>query len=111
MSVTNFRKHFLLIFEIFSHIFRNLKNIFKLIKEKTLFNFYLNIRSLSKNIDNLKEFLAHSLNGNFSVIVVTEIWCAKTANKNSLLEAPNCSVLHRTTKNQKRGGICMFTKV
>ena len=48
----------------------------------------MNIRSLNANIDNFREFLA-SLNGNFSVIVLTECWCDETANENSLLNLDN----------------------
>ena len=49
---------------------------------------HLNIRSLNANIDNFREFLG-SLNGNFSVIVLTESWCDETANENSLLSLDN----------------------
>ena len=44
---------------------------------------HLNIRSLNKNIDNLRDFLA-SLKGKLSLIVLTESWCDETANKNSV---------------------------
>ena len=58
--------------------FENFKIFSKQLKEKPLSISYLNIRSLSKNIDKLKEFLA-SLNSSFSVVVVTETWCDKSA--------------------------------
>ena len=47
------------------------------------------------------------MNGSFSVVVVTENWFEETVNKNSLLEIPNYSALHKTRKNKKRGGICL----
>ena len=56
--------------------FENLKIFSKQLKEKSIS--YLYIRSLSKNIDKLKELRA-SLNSSFSVIVVTETWCDKSA--------------------------------
>ena len=87
--------------------FENFKVFSKQLKDKTFSICHLNIRSLSKNIDKLKEFLA-SLNGIFSVVVVTETWCDETANKNSLLEIPNYSALHKTRKNRKGGGICIY---
>ena len=56
--------------------FENFKIFSKQLKEKSIS--YLYIRSLSKNIDKLKELRA-SLNSSFSVIVVTETWCDKSA--------------------------------
>ena len=44
------------------------------------------------------------------VLVVTETWYDETANKDSLLEIPNYSALHKTTKNKKRGGICLYIR-
>ena len=68
---------------------------------------HLNIRSLNKNIDNLRDFLA-SLKGKFSVIVLTESWCDETANKNSLFDLENYNSVHKTRKNKKGGGICIY---
>ena len=87
--------------------FENFKVFSRQLKEKAFSICHLNIRSLSTNIDKLKEFLA-SLNGSFRVVVVTETWCDETANKNSLLEIPNYSALHKTRKNRKGGGICIY---
>ena len=44
---------------------------------------HLDIRNLNTNIDDFREYLA-SLNGNFSVVVLTESWCDETANESSL---------------------------
>ena len=68
---------------------------------------HLNIRSLNANIDNFRGFLA-SLDGNFSVIVLTESWCDETANENSLLNLDNYFSVHQTRKNKKGGGICIY---
>ena len=68
--------------------FQNFKIFSRQFKEKAFSICHVNIRSLSKDIDKLKEFLAY-LNGSFSVVVLTETWCDKTANKNSHLEIPN----------------------
>ena len=67
----------------------------------------LNIRSLNANIDNFREIL-ESLNGNFSVIVLTEPWCDETANENSLLSLDNFYSVHQTRNNKKGGGICIY---
>ena len=53
----------------------------------------LNVRSLNANIDNFREIL-ESLNGNFSVIVLTESWCDETAKENSLLNLDNFYSVH-----------------
>ena len=70
--------------------------------------FHLNIRSLHKNIEKLKNILSF-LKGRFSVIVLTETWCDDTAQDNSLFEIPNYTAIHQTRKNDRRGGgICVF---
>ena len=61
---------------------------------------HLNIRSLNANIDNFGEFLA-SLNENFSFIVLTDYWCDKTANGNSLLNLDYYHSVHQTRHNKK----------
>ena len=67
----------------------------------------LNIRSLNANIDNFREIL-ESLNGNFSVIVLTESWRDEIANENSLLSLDNFYSVHQTRNNKKGGGICIY---
>ena len=61
---------------------------------------HLNIRNLNANIYKFSEFLA-SLNGSFSVPVLTESWCNETANKNSLLNLENYYSVHETRSNKK----------
>ena len=65
--------------------FKNFKKLSRQLKGKRFSICHLSIRSLNTNFDKLKEFLASS-NGSFSVAIVTESWCNKTANKNSILE-------------------------
>ena len=78
--------------------------------DKTFSIFHLNIRSLSKNIDNLQN-LVSILKGHFKVIVLTETWCRDTASKNSLLQIPNYTVIHTTRGDDKQGGgVCMFVR-
>ena len=69
---------------------------------------HLNIRSLNKNIDDFREFLA-SFKGNFSVIVLTESWCDETAINNSLLNLENYNSVHQTRKGKKGGGIAFIS--
>ena len=49
-----------------------------------------------------------SLNGNFSVILLTESWCDETANENSLLSLDNYYSIHQTRDNKKGHGICIY---
>ena len=67
----------------------------------------LNIRSLNANIDNFTEFLA-SLNGHFSVIVLTESWCDEAVNEYSSLNLDRYYSVHQTRNNKKGGGICIY---
>ena len=59
----------------------------------------LNIRSLNANIDNFTEFLA-SLNGHFSVIVLTESWCDEAVNEYSSLNLDRYYSVHQTRNNK-----------
>ena len=49
-----------------------------------------------------------SLNGNFSVIVLTESWCDETANENSLLSLDNYYSVHQTRDNKKGEDISIY---
>ena len=72
---------------------------------------HLKIRSFNKNIDNLRDSLA-SLKGKFSVIVLTESWCDKTADKNSLFDLENYNSAYKTRENKKgEGFVFIFIKV
>ena len=71
--------------------------------EKDTFSiFHLNIRSLNKNIDKLKDLLS-LLKGKFSIIVLTETWADETAKSNSLFRIPNYVAIHQI-RNSNRGG-------
>ena len=82
--------------------FQNFNIFLRQLTEKAFSICHYNIKSLNKNIDKLKEFLA-SLNGSFG-----ESWCDRTANKNSRIEVPNYSPLYKTIKSRKEGGICVY---
>ena len=81
--------------------------IFEQINKDNFSILHLNIRSLNANIDNFREFLG-SLNGNFSVIVLTESWCDETANENSLLSLDNYYSVHQTRDNKKGEDISIY---
>ena len=59
---------------------------------------HLNIRSLQKNIDKLKDFL-DGIKGKFSVIVLSETWIDDDkADLNSIFHTPNYSFSHEKRK-------------
>ena len=65
---------------------------------------HLNIRSLHKNIDKLKDFL-NDIKGKFSVIVLSETWIDDDkADLNSLFHIPNYSFIHEKRKTKHKGG-------
>ena len=65
---------------------------------------HLNIRSLHKNIDKLKDFL-NDIKGKFSVIVLSETWIYDDkADLNSLFYIPNYSFIHEKRKTNHKGG-------
>ena len=65
---------------------------------------HLNIRSLQKNIDKLKDFL-NDIKGKFSVIVLSETWIDDDkADLNSLFHIPNYSFIHEKRKTNRKGG-------
>ena len=65
---------------------------------------HLNIKSLHKNIDKLKDFLKH-IKGKFSVIVLSETRIDDDkAELNSLFLIPNYSFIHEKRKNNHKGG-------
>ena len=65
---------------------------------------HLNIRSLQKNIDKVKDFL-NDIKGKFSVTVLSETWIDDDkADLNSLFHIPNYSFIHEKRKTNHKGG-------
>ena len=65
---------------------------------------HLNIRSLHKNIDRLKDFLK-DIKGKFSVIILSGTWIDDDkAGLNSSLHIPNYSFIHEKRKTNHKGG-------
>ena len=78
--------------------------------EKDTFSiFHLNIRSLNKNIDKLKDLLSF-LKGKFSIIVLTETWADETAKNNSIFRIPNYVAIHQIRNCRRGGGISFFIR-
>ena len=67
--------------------------------EKDAFSiFHLNIRSLNKNLQNLKTFLAE-LGCGCQIICLTEFWCSTDGGNNSIYELPGYTSVHQVRNN------------
>ena len=67
----------------------------------------LNIRSLNKNIENLKSMLSE-LGHEFKIICLTESWCKDEDTKVSKFEIDGYKSIHQPRINGLGGGICVF---
>ena len=89
-----------------SYLFPNEIESFLSEKEnsETINAIHVNIRSLSKNFDNLLDILIDS-NYSFNVLCITETWCTdSTLKNNSNLHLPNFDIILQERKTNKRGG-------
>ena len=65
---------------------------------------HINIKSLNKNFEKLREYLS-LVKRNFSLVALTETWCNDDrAAQNSLLQLPNYTPIHQIRNNGQRGG-------
>ena len=89
-----------------SYLFPNEIESFLSEKEnsETINAIHVNIRSLSKNFDNLLDILRDS-NYSFNILCITETWCTdSTLKNNSNLHLPNFDIISQERKTNKRGG-------
>ena len=63
----------------------------------------LNIRSLNKNFESVKNLLVE-INFCFKVICITESWCSDDSHTNNRYQLPNYLSIHQGRKNDKTGG-------
>ena len=70
---------------------------------------HVNIRSISKNFEKLKDLLSNT-NFKFKIICLSETWCKdEDVKNNSLFQIPNYSTIHQIRSGDKKGGgVCMF---
>ena len=65
---------------------------------------HINIRSLNKNFEKLREYLS-LVKRDFSVVALTETWCNDDkAGQNLLLQLQNYTLIHQIRNNSQRGG-------
>ena len=65
---------------------------------------HINIRSLNKNFEKLREYLS-LVKRDFSVVALTDTWCNDDkAAQSSLLQLPRYTPIHQIRNNGQRGG-------
>ena len=92
-------------FECSYYLFPNEIESFLAEKEnsETINAIHVNIRSLSKNFDNLLDILRDS-NYSFNILCITETWCTDSTLNNSNLHLPNFDIISQERKTNKHGG-------
>ena len=83
-------------------------NKLKHFSSETFSILHLNIRSMTKNFETLKEF-CNFLNVCFSIICPSETWVNdNNPEKSSLFQLEGYNPVHQIRKNRKGGGIAIF---
>ena len=87
----------------YSYLFPNDIKSFLSEKEnsETITAIHVNIRSLSKNFDNLLDILRDS-NNSFNILCITETWCTDSTLKNNTnLHLPSFDIISQERKTNK----------
>ena len=79
----------------------------KKFNDKTFSVLYLNVRSLTKNFESLKELLT-TIKFEFKVICLTEAWCTDDPRNETLFNLENYTSINQVRKHGRWGGICVF---
>ena len=79
----------------------------KKFNDKTFSVLHLNVRSLNKNFESLKELLT-TINFEFKVICLTEMWCTYNQRNETLFNLENYTSINQVRKDGRGGGICVF---
>ena len=69
--------------------------------------FHINIRSLNKNFETLKNIFAE-LSFEFKTICITETWCHPYSENDNLYNLTNHTSMHQMRKHVRARGMCMF---
>ncbi|XP_065672061.1 uncharacterized protein LOC136089894 [Hydra vulgaris] len=87
------------------------KDITKGMGDNSFSILHINIRSLKKNFESLKQFL-YKIKIDFQIICLSETWCQdKNVENDSYFQIPNYNVVHQIRDLGKEGGgLCMFIK-
>ena len=77
----------------------------KKFSDKTFSVLHLNVRSLNKNFESLKELLT-TTKFEFKVICITETWCTDDPRNETLFNLENYTSINQVRKHGRGGGIC-----
>ena len=80
---------------------------FKKFNDKNFSVLYLNVRSLNKNFESLKELLI-TIYFEFKVICLTERWCTDDQRNETLFNLENYTSINQVRKHGRGGGISVF---
>ena len=67
----------------------------------------MNVRSLNKNFESLKEILT-TIKFEFKVVCLTETWCTDDSRNETLFNLENYTSISQVRKNGRGGGLCVF---
>ena len=105
----SFTKVSLLLLTQITYLQKDFKSKFKDYTENSFFVLYLNIRSLSKNLESFKK-LYNLLSFKFSILCFSETWSKdEKINENSLYQLENRKLSHQN-KHKNGGGVAIFFK-
>ena len=79
----------------------------KIFNDKTFSVLHLNVRSLNKNFESLKELLT-TIKFEFKVICLTETWCMDDPRNETLFNLENYTSINQVRKHGRGGGVCVF---
>ena len=79
----------------------------KKFNDKTFSVLHLNVRSLNKNFESLKELLT-TIKFEFKVMCLTETRCTDDPRNETLFNLENYTSINQVRKNGRGGGLCVF---
>ena len=71
--------------------------------------FHVNIRSIKKKFENLKDFY-YALDFRFGIICFSETWADESFGKNSFYQLKNYNIMHQIWNGCKGVGLCIFVR-
>ncbi|XP_065664693.1 uncharacterized protein LOC136086327 [Hydra vulgaris] len=89
----------------------NSKIIDKGMEDNSFSMLHINIRSIQKNFESLKQFF-HKIDIRFQVTCLSETWCNDVSIENNFnCQLPNYKVIHQVRAlNKEGGGLCIYIK-
>ena len=106
----SFTKVSLLLLTQITYLQKDFKSKFKDYTENSFSVLHLNIRSLSKNLESMKN-LYNLLSFKFSIVCFSETWSKdEKIDENSLYQLESLNLLHQNRKHKNDGGVAISVK-